>query len=74
MENVFNPAFLVWSITGLIIMAAFVVNAYMKVKSYRNKIKHIFIDGDSVIVVSREEEAPMGSVALEVLQVNHLAA
>lgn len=74
MEQAFNPAILVWSIIGVIIFAAFAVNAYMKVKSFRNKIKHIFIDGDSVVVVSREDEAPIGSIALEILQENHLAA
>ena len=74
MEQVFNPAILVWSIIGLIVFSAFAVNAYMKVKSYRNRIKHVFIDGDSVIVVSCEEDAPMGSIALEILEINHLAA
>lgn len=74
MEQSFNPAIIVWSVIGLIVFVSFAVNAYLKVKAYRKKIRHIFIDGDSVVVVSCDEEAPMGSIALEVLENNHLAA
>lgn len=74
MVHVFNPAILVWSIIGAIMLISFSVNAYLKFKSYQNRIKHIFIDGDTVVVVSTEDEAPMGSVSLEILEVNHLAA
>lgn len=74
MEQLINPAIVIWSAIVLATLVSFALNAYAKVKEYNKRFHHIFIDADAILVVGWNEEPPLGCISLEMLQENPLAA